>query len=246
MIKPPDGYSTQYARLVEELHFPMCCKFCNGEFTSNELGTLSCSFHPMTYYGRGTRIIPYANAEKEDVCTVCMQYQVPIAFSQTIPEDMKLRRYDCTRIDHSSDPESLFRHVVIGVPTFFAEYLKINFVSSGNPSVLPNVLLVDKPEQIQMYAVYNVPGLGLYKKLVSEIYEEVTERFGLCTLDEALKEANKQVKQTITLSDKAGMSVPGAQKIRTLYATNRDYMEFVPFYIISRIQQRPGEMRFES
>lgn len=244
MIKPPDGYSTRYERLLEELHYPMCCKFCNGEFTSNEVGTLACSFHPMTYYGRATRAIPYAEVERDDVCTVCMQYQVPAVFSQRIPEAMKLRRYDCTRIDHTSDPDALFRNFIIGVPTFFAEYVKINFTSSGNPSVLPNVLLVDKPEIIQMLVVYNVPGLGLYTKPVVEIYEEITERFGLCNLDEALKEATKQVKQTISFSDKAGMTVKGAEKIRTLYVSNRDYMEFVPFYIIARVQQSPGDMKF--
>lgn len=244
MIKPPDLYSTQYERLVEELHYTMCCKFCNGEFNSNEVGTLACSFHPMTYYARGSRLIPYTNLETKDVCPVCVQYHAPVTFAHKLPDGMTLRRYDCTRIDHTSDPDSLFKNLLIGVPTFFAEYLKINFLSRGNPSVLANVLLVDKPEQMQMYVQYEVPGMASCKKKVADIYDEVTERYNLCTLDDALQQANRQIKQTITLSQRAGMSVPGAEKIRTLYADDIDHMEFVPIYIIARVEQQRGAMMF--
>lgn len=245
VVHPPEGYETQYLRMLDELNYTnKCCVFCDETFTNSDIGRLACSFHPMAYYARSNRSITYDKAELSGVCPLCAKLHVKAELREPIKEEEGYARYNCTRIDHTTDSARLFDNLVIGVPTFFASKLALFWEPEPKSGSRPNVLLVDKPEQIIMSFTYNVPGLGQYKKRVAEIYDCVAEKFNLCVLKDALHEANKSIKKTISFAQRAGMSVKGEEKIQTYYTDDRSKMEFVPFYIIARIQQNPGEMKF--
>lgn len=175
---------------------------------------------------------------------MCAKYHVKIEFQEPLLDSELSRSLDCTRIDHTVDPNMLFEHLLIGMPTFLAAKLAVYFTTAGEPSKRDNILLVDKAEYLEMSVAYYVPGQGEYRRTVREMYDEVAEQYGLCELEEALHEANKTVKQTISFSEKNGMAVRGVEKLRTLYSDNYTSMEFVPFYLIARIEQLPGKMRF--
>lgn len=198
----------------------------------------------MLWYAIADRLIPYSDVETIGACKICSNYHVKSDFRQAPREEEFSRSLDCTRIDHTVDPSELFEHLLIGIPTFLASKLAVYFTTKGQPSALANFLLVDKPEQLEMTVAYGVPGLGEYTKPVKQLYDEVADLYGLCELEEALHEANKAVKQTISFSEKNGMAVKGSEKLRTLYSDNYTSMEFVPFYVIARIEQQPGQMRF--
>jgi len=243
VIAPPTEYSTRYMRLVDELSYTNRCVFCGDVFAAREVGLLSCRFHPMTYYACADRGIPYSMAEASGHCTVCLQYHVPASMRSKITEDQTSRRYDCTRIDHTADATALFEHLVIGVPTFFATKLALYSVSGYKPSGLANVILIDQPEQLTRSVVYNIAGKGVYRQNVKDIYDCMCERFSLDVLDVALSEARKGTKRTATLSSTAGVEEACADERMALYTSDDREVQFVPFYIISRIEQRRNGFR---
>lgn len=198
----------------------------------------------MLWYAIADRMIPYSRIETVGTCRVCAKYHVRSDLRPGPREEEFYRSLNCTLIDHTVDPYQLFDHLLIGMPTFIASKLAVYFTTSGKPSALQNFLLVDKPEYLEMSVMYYVPGMGEFRRSVKELYDEVAEQFGLCELEEALHEANKTVKQTVSFSEKNGMASKGVEKLRTLYSDNFTSMEFVPFYIIARIEQLPGKMRF--
>lgn len=245
VLNPPPEYANQYARLVDELQYEVRCAFCNDYFRANEIGMLGCSFHPMLTYARCNRGIPYTHVDRINHCKVCLDYHVPVEFRRKLSEWELSRRFDCTRVDHTSNPNVLFDHFLIGMPTFFASKLGIYSASGYHPSSLPNVLLVDDPEQLTRNVYYVISGMGLFKQSVRKVYDCMCERFLLDVLDDALFEARKGTKKTGSLSAAAGTEVAGAEERLELYNDERRTIEFVPFYIITRIEQRAGDLRIE-
>lgn len=246
VVRPPESYKTQYLRIVDELNYKNCCAFCDEVFTNSDVGRLACSFHPMAYYACCNRSITYDKSELYGVCQLCAKLHVKAELRDKIKEEETYRRYNCTRVDHTTDTGNLFANLLIGVPTFFASKLALFWEPEMHANKRLNVLLVDKPEFIVMSVEYNVPGVGLHRKRVADIYDCMAEKFNIAILADALHEANKSVKQSISFSQRAGIVVKGEERIQTLYTDDRSKMEFVPFYIIARIQQNRGEMKFVS
>lgn len=244
IIVPPREYCTRYERLRDELQYESRCVFCNTDFKAYEVGTLGCTFHPMLTYAKCMRGIPYTPAEKRGFCRICTNFHVPVGARRKLSEAELSRRYDCTRVDHTSDMNALFDHPVVAIPTFFATKMGLFHVSGYKPSSHPNVVLVDEPSHLLHTVVYTIPGLGVFSQRVRDIYECMCERFSLDVLEDALFEMRKGSKGTSSISTKAGVAVPGADEKFALYNDKADAVEFVPFYIIARIEQKPGEMKF--
>lgn len=231
--------------MIDELEHSTTCAFCGDQFSRSDLGSLSCRFHPMAVYARCGRTIAHSSAETLGRCAVCVKLHVPSELRDPLQPDERLPRYACTRVDHTSDPARLFDNLIVGTPTFFASNLSLSLLTVGAPSARANVLLVDSPERLASRLVYVVPGLGEFSRAVIDVYRCMAETFHLSTLDEAMREARRAVSRTVTYSERSGMKVPGLDNKKLLYEKQVGSVTFVPFYIVARVEQRRGDMRFD-
>jgi len=245
VVEPPTNYRAQYERLCDELGHRSVCYFCNASYTSADIGSLSCTFHPMSYYARCERALPYAEIEAFDKCTVCVRMHVPEANSKPVAYAQTLRRFDCTRIDHTARPFDLFDRVVVAIPTFMASKLALFYRTGGAPSLRDNVLLVDEPSQLESAVVFGVPGAGEFRHDVRALYDCMACKFRLQALDDALREARTGTKETASLSSRVGAVDDRIRVLAQLYSRDERKVTFVPFYLVARIEQRPKQMRFE-
>lgn len=245
VVEPPRAYNTQYRRLEDELNVRNRCAFCNEDFFNSDLGSLACSFHPMAYYARYSRAMAYSKLEAHGFCSVCTKLEVLPELHAPLTEcELETRRH-CTRIDHTTNPACLFDAMLVALPTFFAEKLSVFYRTTGNPSGLRNILLVDRPELITQTVVYVVPGVGQFARSVREMYDSMAAKFRLRVLDEALREAARQFKRTVTQSERAGFGCEEAVRKQSLYSEFNNEVAFVPFYIIARVEQKAGQMKFQ-
>ena len=246
VVEPPPNYRAQYSRLAEELQYVERCVLCGDEYRANGVGRLLCAFHPMEWYARYAKLTPYRADEAVHACVVCRNAHQRSPFQRALTPLARIEAGACTRVDHTSNADALFDHLLLAVPTFFASHLAIFFVTGGAPSALSNVLLVDRAEQLAGGVVFDVPGLGVFRRSVLQLYSCMSAVFDLGLLDDALRDARRGTKDTISLSATAGIKVTGSERKQELYDKDDAKAQFVPFYILARIQQRPGTMYFSA
>lgn len=241
----PPGYEVTDSNIRAQLNKSAFCALCGNSYRGAEVGTLACAYHPMDSNLSALRIRPYSSLCKErGDCDVCArQFLVPaIRIGSGIAAPSAVVATGCTKIDHCESLQTLLENPLLAVPTYYSSVLALH----GSGSHLTgyhlteengNVLMVDKPEQMAMTVQFEVPGEpGVRTRSVIGIYEEMAHVFNLGQLRESLRDARKgPVGSSITRLKQ--LEHPDAKRKFMLYARNNAYAEFVPFYVIARVQQ---------
>jgi len=243
----PIGYEIKDMSVRAELKKTHTCAACGQLYSGAFVGSLACTFHPYQTYLECKRSTQYSEQELAQCsCLTCAKASLPrtLRSARTFGSGERSRLNDgCTRIDHSSNIDRIFDMPVVAFPTFYARHLRLR----GSESHLTgyfldesagNIMLISQPEQMAATLQYTMPGLHSPQHVrVVDLYELMAVRFGLQQLRDSISRAKK---------GPVGSSVSRLPQLRhkdasrkfNIYARETVVAEFVPFYIIVRVQQQ--------
>ena len=232
----------QHLNNLDELKLRATCSLCGDTYSGTSVGSLACNFHPMATIFSALRRLPYSTrCVEHGSCEVCTRgFLAPEIASSMPAADLSLK--GCTKIDHCRDLAAILHNPVVAIPTFYCHLLELRRTGSHlRPGFLcnrsSNLLLIDEPEQIGAVLQYTVPGMPMPQQvLVEQLYEQMAARFRLRRLRDSLLNAKRGFVQNSITRIKE-LRHPDAERKFSLYSNTRSVAEFVPFFIIARMQQ---------
>ena len=241
----PIGYELADMSIREQLKKTAQCGLCGKEYSGAYVGSLACAFHPYEAYLACMRTAHYNPVLHEaEGCKVCARgHLMPeLRPMSGIEQRDDVLPSGCVRIDHCRNIDTLLERPFYGIPTFYSTYLRLH----GNGSHVSglqldesggNVLLISEPEQMAMNVQYRLPGIAhIFTISVIEIYETMAALFQLQQLDESLRQARKGPVGS-SVSRLPQLRHPHASRKFNMYTRETVLAEFVPFYILMRVQQ---------
>lgn len=242
-----------------------CC-FCDSEYALDLTGTLSCSYHPYAHVNNGVRTIDYSDSVGDPMpstCTECINQHLDprhrktsdhVLCNHTVTLQQRQRnvggvpmaqgpsqwRLGCTRIDHCEDVYELLAHPYLALPLAFADALALRKSAPASQLVdasQANIIVVSSAKQLEKVLEIDIPATrNVYRRDVSEVYEEMAHHFELPKLADSVLAAQIHNPESSISRLKQLQHRDAARKDR-IRQTARVKALFAPFVIIARVAQ---------
>lgn len=241
----PDALVHSVIRAKKAIDTNHRCVSCGNTYSGADIGVLSCHYHPFEHINSCARVVPYCG-DHPSPCSDCNRAHLTPGARLAVGEMPGSRPYyrtGCTPIDCCADGVRAvlakpYRVVPLKMAQEFSLYDQYDDWNSFGRGAKNNVILIDRPEMMQMTLQIEIPGTRRTLLVpVVEMYEELAQELGLGDLRQTVRKVRRGPNAS-SITRIKGMQHADALDTYRLYTDDTEAAaEFTPFFVVARVWQ---------